>query len=65
MTIWVIVFYLNAVSGVPILPKERPQGFLLKKECVERIPEMKKRWETIGMMTPQSATCEALEVVIK
>lgn len=62
MTIWVIVFHLNAVSGVPVLPKERPQGFLVKQECSARIPEMRRRWEAMSLPSLERVTCEVLEM---
>lgn len=68
MTIWVIVFALVAmpgVSGVPILPKERPQGFLTKPDCIAKIPEMKRRWEGMSLPAIEKATCEVLEMQIK
>ncbi len=66
MTIWVIVFTISAsLGGVPILPKERPQGFLTKPDCVAKIPEMKRRWEAMGLPAIEKATCEVLEMQIK
>lgn len=62
MTIWVMVFHLNAMSGVPILPMERPQGYLLKADCVARIPEAKRRWVVLGLPAFEKATCEILEM---
>ena len=65
MTIWVIVLSLAALpgaSGVPILPKERPQGFLTKQECVAQIPSMRRRWDGLSLPAIEKATCEILEM---
>ena len=62
MTIWVIVIHLAMVGGVPVLPKERPQGYLLKQDCMGRIPEAKRRWEGLGLPPPEKITCEVLEM---
>ncbi len=65
MTIWVILFSLSAASGVPVLPKERPQGFLLKQDCVSQIPAMRRRWEAMSLPPIERATCEVLEMQVK
>ncbi len=65
MTIWVILFSLTAASGVPVLPKERPQGFLTKQDCVSQIPAMRRRWETMNLPAIEKATCEVLEMQIR
>ena len=62
MKIWVMVFALSNISGVPVLPKERPQGYLLKADCDARIPEMKRRWLAIGLPAPIKTSCEILEM---
>ncbi len=62
MTIWVMVISLGLVGGVPVLPKERPRGFILKQECVSQIAEAKRRWEALGMPPPEKITCEALQI---
>ena len=62
MKIWVIVFALSNISGVPVLPKERPQGYLLKADCDARIPEMKRRWAALGLPALVNATCQILEM---
>lgn len=65
MKIWVIVFALSNISGVPVLPKERPQGYLLKADCDARIPEMKRRWAALGLSSLIGASCEILEMPSK
>lgn len=62
MTIWVIVIHLALVGGVPVLPNERPQGYLLKHDCVARIAEIKRRWDALGLPAPEKITCETLEM---
>jgi hypothetical protein len=62
MTIWVIVIHLATVGGVPVLPNERPRGFMLKQECNSQIPEAKRRWEQLGMPPPEKISCEALQM---
>jgi hypothetical protein len=62
MTIWVIVIHLALVGGVPVLPKERPQGYLLKPDCTARIPEIRRQWEALGLPPPERITCETLEM---
>lgn len=43
-----------------VLPKERPQGYQLKADCVASISEVKKRLDAIGF-SPDKITCESLE----
>ena len=62
MPIWVMVFHLNTISGVPVLPKERPQGYLLKADCVARIPEAQRRWDALGLPALVKTSCEVLEM---
>ncbi len=65
MTIWVIVISLAVVGGVPVLPNERPQGYLLKQDCVARVPEIRRRWDALGLPPPVKVTCEVLEMQAK
>lgn len=60
--VWVIVFALSNISGIPVLPKERPQGYLSKADCTAHIPEMKRRWIALGMPEPTKTSCEILEM---
>lgn len=62
MTIWVMVISLGLVSGIPVLPKERPQGYVLKQDCIARIPEIKRRWEALNMPPLEKISCEALQM---
>ncbi len=62
MTIWVIVFHFATISGVPIMPLERPQGFVLQKDCMARIPEMRRRWDALKLPPLVTASCEVLEM---
>jgi len=65
MKILVIVFTLSNISGVPVLPKERPQGYLLRADCEARIPEMRRRWVALGLPVPVKISCEVLEMTDK
>lgn len=61
MTIWVLVIHLSAISGVLVLPKERPHGYQLKADCTARIPELTSRLSAMGL-PPDKITCESLEL---